>query len=381
MLYRKKSNKGFTLVEFVLVLAASVALFFAFFIAYLKFNAKYESAKRLEGIDSISDLINNVAIKIAMNVNANCQNGYATCTNTNLYPIIVNGSRLVWNLNNMPDVVSLVRALSPCYEITATSNSIVLECANLGITRMVYTDGNNTWTSIHNTGQDFDYRTFYKPSILVTYNDKNWRGGLIPNLTRRLSLDKSFDYLGKITIIRVDTIKEALKNYATTKRFLEFQATPNASNGVGGMFETDDFYVPWAWQILTPNRLYINATCSNDNCDNFCIGSNCTPKTNVWDIGINSPVNNRALIFQRINSNLGMNLPDKDGFGNPLYVYPLYDINRCNLNTCQAPPLPQRNYQTVAITLPPFQGLITTSFCYLANNPPYNCFTTFIYPQ
>lgn len=380
MHYKRTDNKGFTLIEFVLVLAASIALFFAFFISYLKFNAKYESAKRIEGIDAIGDLINNTAIKIALNVGLNCQNGYATCTNTNLYPII-NGTRLIWNLDNMSDVVSLVRALSPCYEISATPNRIELECANLGITRMVYTIGGNTWTSIHTPGRDFDYLAFYKPSIVVTYNDKNWRGAIIPNLTRRISLDKSFDYLGKVTIIRIDTIKEALKNYATTKRFLEFQSTPNASNGVGGMFETDDFYIPWAWQILTPNQAYVNGTCSNDNCDSFCVRNNCVSKFNVWDTSINSPINNRALIFQRINTNLGLNLSDKDGFGNPLYVFPVFDRNRCNLNTCQAPPLPQRNYQSVAITLPPFQGLITTSFCYLNNNPVYNCFTTFIYPQ
>jgi len=311
--------------------------------------------------------------------------------------LVQNNYQLVWNFNNgFSDIFSDLPMSIPCRLVRNSPNQMIFDCSNLDITRIVYLDSNNNQIqSIHNAGQDFNYLNNY--SISIEFNERTAKNGIVQhtialNNAYSLSLTESYSILGAKTISKMNYIADLLKQYATTKRIRELNARPDQNTGQGGMYEVDDFFVPWVWQVITPNSANLYKVCGDTNCNNMCDldanGNptlNCVSKSNVWDTSAiySNPTSSSLTVWNRIRNNLNLQLNlGVDGFGNRLFVALI--SNGCgSLSSCRGmpPTIPQSNYDTAYNIKPPFVTLVTTQFCYNAPNIKYNCRFAFTYPQ
>lgn len=376
-----RSNRGISLVEVSLSIAFISILLASLLILFNRTKGYYESLKQRENFEKIEKTINQYAILVATAMESNCPNGFSSCPNTRLYPEVQNNRFLVFRVDNQIANIVLpsIRSRIPC--VMTNNNPITFDCTGLNIVNMFYIDSNNNISTNIQPQNIFDYRTTWE--LIIEY-DERVMGRNIPHRLNgqfpvyRVSLLESYSVLGKRTMEKMNYLKDLLKQYATTKRFQEFNNVPNLSTGVGGLNETDDFSIPWVWQVLSPNRSGLYYVCRDNTCSQFCMQNsdgtvntgNCLPISQVWE---STNLNSQA-IFSRIATNL--NIPNTiniatDGFGNPLIINLI-----ANGNT--PPPAPTRNY---SFTRPPFITQIGTQFCFNQSNIVYDCFITFTYPQ
>ncbi len=344
-------------------------------------KAYYESLSQRQSLERLEKAINGYAILVATVMEMQCANGFDSCQNTKLYPEVVDGRRLVFRMdrNIAQAVLPAIMGKIPCSLVS--TEPLTYDCMNINVVNMFYMDGEgNTSTNIQ-PSNFFDYRQVWE--LIVEYDEKGLNRNIPHRLNGhlppfRLSLLESYTTLGKRTMDKMAYLKDLLKNYATTKRFQEFNNVPNLSTGIGGLVETDDFSIPWVWQVLSrvPEGVYY--VCRDMDCLQFCrqLGdgsvdtSNCLPVSQVWE-GNNL---NSMDILDRIRRNLSVpsdiNI-GTDGFGNRIQIELI-------ANGITPPPPPGRDY---SYTRPPFITNIFVPFCRNSSRIVYDCFVSFTYPQ
>lgn len=361
---------------------------------YQRAKSYYENTMQREKLSRLEELINAAAIKIATQVESVCPYGFVDCPNTTLYPVF-NGPIITWNFDNgFADVVNMLRSKSPCLILPNwTVNSIRFDCTNIGVVNFVYIDAaNNRRTDImDNNPRRFNYLIDW--NIAVEYNETGVNNRVIQRRITTgnhylISLAESYNELGKRTLDKMRMLRDLLKNYGTQKRFMELNSRPDPQTGIGGMYETDDFSIPWVWQILSPDQRFVFYVCRDTACSQFCQRNangtvntaSCSPVSSVWEnSNFTNITSSSRTAFTRIQNNLSVNSNiSTDGFGNSLYIA-LIGNGNCTLTNCPSnnPPAPSRNYPLQ----PPYITVIGTFFCFANQSARYGCSMSFTYPQ
>lgn len=181
---------------------------------------------------------------------------------------------------------------------------------------------------------------------------KEYFGEKAKDTTYQYSFPYLFENLKRESQRRINTIADALRSYALQRLTYETQVNQYPS----GMSSTDDFFVPWVWQILADDAVKANTPCQGENCSNF--------DSTIWKTSLSSK---RTLIKKIVDYVGGGSSYLTDAFLFPYEGIPIGNGCEGDLSTCSAdnnaPPKPQQNYDSVYFVRPPFFSWVYSSAC------------------
>jgi len=386
--YAVGSRKGFTLIEvaFALLIMAVILVYFVRFINVERANVRFTqgnyNAKLLaEAIPKVYKAVVNYSAPYC------APDGWSSpyCDSTIPFPILENGILKVYVDSDLPDKASLegeiktILTTAGCtYQGTTAvggEDSVNFLCLTPKLTSLSYTLSDGSTTTTFQKGGVDPMHFPVKVSIGYTIDMGNGE-----TYSRTVSFDVSYlrNSLIRESAERMALLTDALKSYYTTRLSTEVDLQPYPN----GLHSTEDFYVPWEWQVLaTDGKIY--KTCNDDKCSGI----------DDWETG--SP--DFDTVIDRIIKNLLYGTSDYplslDGF---MYSWRIILVgNGCSgdLTNCKAdnnkPPSPNKNvtgaswYWNVYSVKPPFFSWIVSSApsCLQNDDSPDWCRNRVVYTQ
>lgn len=413
------NNKGFSLIEVVLSVAIFSLLILVFGLFFISFSKNVEVNKQRLQIEQLGIGIQKSAKLIIDIYTPYCSTSSSNnlgwgwrrtgCNNTIIFPNLSSNNntlRLTYTYNSgtlTPDEQNKLKSgiatyFNFCNTTYPNANTIVVNCpmaTNAMYCIATSTDCNNASqlvTSVHTAGSSYNYIDNKIISLVVEYNEEYARQTIQHRIGNTNVYDKPYfiDFgsffveMFSINKQRFIDIFNALKKYEVTKRIMEAQnPTPT------GLTDTDDYFIPWAYQITSSTYANAYTLCNNTTCSNL-------QNNNYWNRGI--AATNMLLATQNVKNYLLGNSPQYmlDAFGNPLGIELVVNMSNYDGSSCKSlyspsggsatnclrfvPPYPQNNYSIASTVKPPFIGYIYSEFCHDLSILRYNdCRMSIVY--
>ncbi|MEM1724825.1 MAG: hypothetical protein QXW71_03510 [Thermoplasmata archaeon] len=399
----KTKGKGFSIIEVVIGIVLFMSIFLGFIYVYfgiknslrndeIRLRAYFIANGIKEMARKIIDYYRPICSQVTTNTDLRWGWLHPNCNNIIIFPIL-NNNTLTYTYNELilgsraSDFKNEFISLFGKYcKLNFQTNQVQITCPDfIGFYYCVRDDCNiksNLSQSVHTAGTSYNYVTNVIKSLVIEFDELGLRGqiavqrrvGNTQEYNKPLFIDFSdFYYERNIKNMKIMLdIYNTLKKYEVIKRIGEIkQGFPN------GLLETDDFYIPWVYQITASNKTNAETLCSVSSCSNL-------QNNSFWNRNI-SNTNMYYFLNNLISFYLGDSSYLVDAYGNPLGLELLIDRTKCsklfspkdpsNPNNCirlANPPYPQPNYASIVTFRPPFVGYVYSEFCFDLTNRQYD---------
>jgi len=270
---RTAVRRGLTLLELVVSVALITLILASFYQFYYHQRLMAKVALQTKNLSLLPRALEEGYLTVVDSVGELCApDGWnsAYCDGTIPFPLLESQGFLHYYLDaDLPsttisaitDRLKGVMGTAGCIYLRSESAGgsvrLVFACSRPFLTALTYQLSDGTSSS----GLSFGgiSPTSFPVGITVSY-DLEFQGESVSQ-TRDFSLRELYEKLKGVSAARMNWLKSLIKTYALTRLETEVNRNPYPN----GLHSTEDFYVPWAWQVLATDGL-IYKECGDENC-------------------------------------------------------------------------------------------------------------------